>query len=126
MNNITSDILVLSFDGLSSPGIELKLHGTQQGSHPFGWGMAWYPSDSKAAIVAKDPAAKNTIAQKDVADDWENFRSTVFFCKVRGAARGYTHHETQPFSTSFAGQDWLFMHNGDLDKLELADQASHQ
>ena len=119
VGEITSDILVLSFDGLSSPGIEVKFQGNQQGSHPFGWGMAWFPGDSKAAIVAKDPAAKDSIAQRDVAADWEHFRSTVFFCKVRGAARGYTHHETQPFSTNFAGQDWLFMHNGDLDKLEL-------
>ncbi|MBY0406629.1 MAG: class II glutamine amidotransferase, partial [Rickettsiales bacterium] len=41
--------------------------------------------------------------------------------KAKGAASGYTHHETQPFSRSFAGQDWLFMHNGDLDKKRLAE-----
>jgi len=52
--------------------------------------------------------------------DWSTFRSTVFLGKVRGAAKGYTHHETQPFSRSFAGKDWLFMHKGNLDKTALA------
>lgn len=120
MNNITSDILVFSFDGLSSPFIELKLPNTQDGTHSLGWGLAWYPGDDKAAIVAKDPAAEDPQALKEVVADWRSFRSTVFFCKVKGSAHGYTHHETQPFSRSFAGQDWLFMHNGDLDKIELA------
>lgn len=119
MSDITSDILAFSFDGLSSPLIELKLPNSQQGSHSLGWGLAWYPGDDKAAIVVKEPAAQDTQALKEAITDWQNFRSTVFFCKAKGSATGYTHHETQPFSRSFAGQDWLFMHNGDLDKIEL-------
>ncbi len=119
MGDITSDILALSFDSVSSPSIKLKLPEQLHGSHPLGWGIAWYPSDHEAAIVSKDPAARGTEVQMDALTDWSNFRSTVYFCKAQGAARGYTHHETQPFSRSFAGQDWLFMHNGDLDKSRL-------
>ena len=48
-----------------------------------------------------------------------HFVRLFFLCKVRGAAVGYTHLETQPFSRSFAGQDWVFLHNGDLDKSAL-------
>jgi transglutaminase-like putative cysteine protease/predicted glutamine amidotransferase len=110
---------VLSFDSLSSPSIKLKLPEQLHGSHPLGWGIAWYPNDYQAALVSKDPAARGTEVQMDALSDWANFRSTLFFCKAQGAARGYTHHETQPFSRSFAGQDWLFMHNGDLDKSKL-------
>jgi len=120
VSNITSDILALCFDGLSSPEIDLKMRETDYGTHSLGWGLAWYPGDSNAAIVAKEPAAKDTAALKEAVSDWDNFRSTVFFCKVKGAAKGYTHHETQPFSRSFAGQHWLFMHNGDLDKVKLS------
>ena len=120
MNNITSDILALSFDSVSSPSIKVKLPEQLYGTHPLGWGIAWYPNDNQAAIVKKDPVARGTNVQMEALADWNNFRSTVFFCKAKGAASGYTHHETQPFSRSFAGQDWLFMHNGDLDRARLA------
>jgi transglutaminase-like putative cysteine protease/predicted glutamine amidotransferase len=117
---ISSDIIALNFDGLSSPNIELKFKRDGQiGDHTLGWGLAWFPKDTNAAIVTKDPSAKDANSLKGAIDDWENFRSTVFFCKVRGAASGYTHLETQPFSRSFAGQDWVFMHNGNLDKARL-------
>lgn len=119
MSDITSDILTLSFDSLSSPSIELKLPEQLQTSHPLGWGIAWYPNDHQAALVSKDPHARGMEVQMDALSDWSNFRSTVYFCKAQGAARGYTHHETQPFSRSFAGHDWIFLHNGDLDKIKL-------
>lgn len=120
MSYISSDIIALNFDGLSSPNIDLHFRqGPQKGDHTLGWGLAWYPNDNKACIVAKDPSAKDAATLKGAIDDWESFRSTVFCCKVRGAASGYTHLETQPFSRSFAGQDWLFVHNGDLDKARL-------
>jgi transglutaminase-like putative cysteine protease/predicted glutamine amidotransferase len=116
-SDISSDIFAFSFDGLSSPVIDLKFRtGPQKGDHTLGWGLAWYPADNKAAQVAKDPAAKDAASLKGAMSDWEGFRSTVFFCKVRGAATGYTHLETQPFTRSFAGHDWVFMHNGNLDK----------
>ena len=114
-----SDIIALSFDGLSSPSINLKLEELTQESHAYGWGFGWYPHDHQAAVVAKDPLASGTQVFADAVTDWQSFRSTVFLCKARGAAQGYTHHETQPFSRSFAGRDWLFMHNGDLDKKQL-------
>ena len=120
MSAISSDILAFSFDGLSSPSIDLKFRkGPQKGEHTLGWGLAWYPNDNKAAIVTKDPAARDTRSMHDATGDWDSFRSTVFFCKVRGAASGYTHLETQPFSRSFAGREWVFMHNGDLDKTAM-------
>ena len=115
-----SDLLAISTDGLSSPSIELKIPDNQQGTHPYGWGFSWYPNDHQAALVMKDPLARNTNILMDTMSDWSTFRSTVFLGKVRGAAKGYTHHETQPFSRSFAGKDWLFMHKGNLDKDALA------
>lgn len=114
-----SDILAINCDGLSSPSLKFKIPERAPGNHPLGWGFGWYPHDQQGAIVAKDPVARNTQVLVDALTDWGNFRSTVFFCKIRGAAAGYSHHETQPFSRSFAGKDWLFIHNGDLDKAEL-------
>ena len=116
---LTSDILVLSLDGESSPSININLSQNYLGSHSQGWGFGWYPGDEQSAMVTKDPAARNTQVLMDALTDWAHFRSTVFFCKVRGASKGYSLKETQPFSRSFAGRDWLFMHNGDVDKVEL-------
>ncbi len=121
MSEITSDILALSFDSVSSPSINVRLPEKPDGSHARGWGVAWYPNDHQAAIVKKDPTAQGAEVQLETLADWSVFRSSVFFCKAKGSAKGYTHHETQPFSRSFAGQDWLFMHNGDLDKRRLAE-----
>ena len=116
---LTSDILAISIDGKGSPSINLNLPDNAGGSHSHGWGFGWYPDDHSSAMVTKDPAARGEQVLVDTITDWSNFRSTVFFCKVRGASKGYSNTDTQPFSRSFAGRDWLFMHNGDVDKVEL-------
>lgn len=116
---LTSDILAISLDSKGSPAIHLHLPERPGGSHSHGWGFGWYPEDHSSAMVTKDPAALGEQVLVEAITDWANFCSTVFFCKVRGAAKGYSHTDTQPFSRSFAGRDWLFMHNGDLDKIEL-------
>lgn len=116
---LASDILTISLDGKGSPSINLSLLKKEGGSHSYGWGFGWYPGDHSSAMVTKDPGALGKHVLLDAITDWANFRSTVFFCKVRGASKGYNHTQSQPFSRSFAGRDWLFMHNGDLDKIEL-------
>ena len=116
---LTSDILVLSLDGAASPYININLSKEAGETHSLGWGFGWYPDDQRSATVAKDPTAHDTKILVDALTEWANFRSTIFFCKVRGASKGYSQRETQPFSRSFAGRDWLFMHNGDLEKSAL-------
>lgn len=116
---LTSDIIAISLDGKGSPSINLNLPSRAGGSHSHGWGFGWYPDDHNSAMVTKDPAARGEQVLVDAITDWGNFRSTTFFCKVRGASKGYNNTDTQPFSRSFAGRDWLFMHNGDLDRTEL-------
>ena len=116
---LNSDILAISLDGFATPSIKFDLPEHVQGSHAFGWGLGWYPGGGQAAMVAKDPAARGKQVLADSFTDWSSFRSTVFFCKVLGAGSNYSHTDSQPFSRSFAGRDWVFMHNGDLDKQEL-------
>ena len=118
---LTSDILLINFDAPSSPTIDINLANNLAGSHSFGWGLGWYPGNQPSAMIIKDPAARGTQVFTESLTDWTNFRSNIFFCKVRGADRGYNQAETQPFARSFAGSDWLFMHNGDLDKTLLTE-----
>ena len=121
-----SDIIAINTDGLSSPSIKFKLLPERQGLNQFGWGLAWYPNDKPASVVKKDPVAGDTQVAMSSLTDWSNYRSTLFLGKIKGANKGYTHHETQPFSRSFAGRDWLFVHHGDLDKEALSQLYSHK
>lgn len=123
---LTSDILAVNFDAPSSPTININLSKKFSGSHSFGWGFGWYPGNQQSAMVVKDPAARGAEVLTDAIADWSNFRSNVFFSKVRGADSGYSQAETQPFSRSFAGRDWLYMHNGDLDKEALKEMHGRQ
>lgn len=120
MSDITSNICAMSFDGQSSPFTTLKFPETFYGTHANGWGMGWYPNDGAASFIAKDSKARKTPVINDYILQQGSYRSTTFFCKVQGSADGYTFRETQPFARSFAGQDWMFMHNGNLDKYALA------
>ncbi len=123
---LTSDIVVASFDAASSPSIRFNLSRKYKGSHSHGWGFGWYPGDQQSAIVVKDPAARDSEILTNAIAGWANFRSNVFFCKVRGADDGYSHTETQPFSRSFAAREWLYMHNGDLDRAALEELHGRQ
>ncbi len=116
---LSSDILAVNLDALGSPSINLNLSKKYSGSHTHGWGFGWYPGGHQSVQIIKDPTATGEFVLADTISDWTNFRSTVFFCKVRGAESEYGDTEAQPFSRSFAGRDWMFMHNGYLDKAAL-------
>jgi predicted glutamine amidotransferase len=102
---LNSDILLINFDSPSSPSININLAKNLSGSHTHGWGLGWYPGNQSSAMVIKDPAARGTQVFTDSLTDWSNFRSHVFFCKVRGADQGYNQAETQPFTRNFANSD---------------------
>jgi len=116
---LTSDIFALSLDGAASPAFEVELFQHADQENARGWGFGWYPHDRELAMTPKDPEARGTQELVRTVTEWESFRSTTFFLKVRGASKGYSHTDVQPFSRNFAGRDFLFMHNGYLDKREL-------
>ena len=118
--SVSSDIIAFNFDRLASPSISITLPKYQESqSLSRGWGLGWYPDDKQSAMVTKDTSSYDTQILMGAIIEWANFRSTSFFCKILSAKEGYSHAETQPFSRSFAGRDWMFTHNGYLDKREL-------
>lgn len=111
-----SHLLAMSFDWAASPSIELRAvaaHGKRT-PEPTGWGFAWYPHHTEAAVVIKDPTSLGENAMTQVLRDWNRFRSTIFVCHIRGAAKRITQQDTHPFCRSYAGRDWILAHNGDL------------
>ncbi len=113
------EILALNFDCLGSPSIKLKADENSKANNIPGWGFGWYPNDDYEASIIKDPMSDDTQTLLNALQDGTSFRSTIFICKVRGAGKQYTQHDTQPFRHSFGGYDWLFLHNGRLDRTAL-------
>lgn len=110
-----SQLLGLSFDAPTSPSITLTdWNRTEYNFLPTGWGFAWYPANTLAAVVVKDPLPTGETPMTQVLRDWERFRSTVFICHLRGAAKRITQEDTHPFQRSYAGRDWVMAHSGDL------------
>lgn len=109
-------LLALSLDGAASPSITLRaLTENDERDRPYGWGFAWYPEGSQASLVVKDPSSIGENAMTMVLRQWERFESTLFVCHLRGAARTLREQDTHPFARTYAGRDWVFAHNGDLD-----------
>ena len=108
-------LIALSFDGPSSPSVTLK--GFERCAHgqPYGWGFAWYPEQSAAALVVKDATSIGDNAMTKLLREWERFQSTLFVSHLRGSARGLAEQDTHPFSRSFGSREWVFAHNGDLE-----------
>ncbi|MEZ4361931.1 MAG: class II glutamine amidotransferase [Kofleriaceae bacterium] len=119
-------LLAMSLDGAASPSIRLTHGAHPHGAHPhgapghrredapYGWGFAWYPAQTSCAMVIKDPTSTGENAMTKLLYGWERFESTVFVCHLRGAARTLIEQDTQPFSKSYAGRDFVLAHNGDL------------
>jgi len=113
------EILALNFDCLGSPSIKLKAGENSKALKTPGWGFGWYPNDDYGASIIKDAMSNDTQTLLNALQDGTSFRSTIFMCKVKGSGKQYTQHDTQPFRQSFGGYDWLFLHNGQLDRTAL-------
>ena len=113
-------MVAISFDAEASPVVTLKaIKGdpslpTSQHRHAYGWGFAWYPDGSPSALHLKDATSVGENAMTKLLREWERFRSTVFVCHLRGAARVLQERDTHPFVRPFGGREWVFAHNGDL------------
>lgn len=111
-----SHLLALSFDVAASPSIWLgpDRSGVDEPGGT-GWGFAWYPEGNESAAVIRDPRPVRETGLTDVLRDWDRFRSTIFVCHVRGAAKRPTERDTHPFTRAYARRDFMFAHNGQLD-----------
>ncbi len=114
-----SDFLVMSLDSKGSPRVGIPETPVPASSRSAGWGFGWYPDDDAAASVVKDSTSTDAFEFATMLSGWKSFNSTTFLIKVRGASKQYNQQSTQPFSRGYAGRDWLFMHNGSLDRRRL-------
>ncbi len=111
-----SDLLAISFDAAASPTITLEPHDHMAAGHisPMGWGFGWYPRGESAAMVIKDPLPTGDTVFSRILRDWEHFRTNLFLCHIRSDTRQSSQENMHPFCRSYAGRDWLFAHDGQL------------
>ncbi len=100
---------------MGSPTVSVPELTDHSRSLEAGWGFGWYPDDAAAASVVKDSTSNDVVEFAGLLSSWKSFTSTTFLIKIRGASKSYSQENTQPFVRSYAGRDWLFLHNGDLD-----------
>lgn len=114
-----SSLLVFDIDCVSTPSVVLHNDRNLAPNQSLGCGFAWYPNDDYASAVIKDPQAQHSSSFVKAVTNWSIFRSTTFFCYMSGASKNPSQHNTQPFNRSNLDCDWVFMHQGDLDKAKL-------
>ncbi len=114
-----STILGISSDGLLSLNLALHPGDSDTQTHPYCWGVGWYPGNESSAVIQKDPLARGEVVFSDDFMDLSRYRSGLYLCRASSNITGHSHDETQPFSLNFAGKEWVFCHGGDLDKTGL-------
>lgn len=109
-------LIALSADGLCTPHLDVHPVEDSNVQTSFGWGIGWYPGSNTAAILHREPHTARPYVSSEEIPQAAFFRSKSFLVKILGGSEGYTHPDTQPFSKTFGGSEWLFAHSGELDK----------
>jgi transglutaminase-like putative cysteine protease/predicted glutamine amidotransferase len=108
------NLLAMSFEGELAPCLDLRC--LEPGRKlPDGWGIGYYPGGEPSASVLKEPAPQQGSNRGEIVKAWEHLESSLFVLHVRTATWGsLSDANTQPFSRSYAGRDWLIAHSGSL------------
>src|SRR5690242_19599126 len=108
------NLLAMSFEGELAPSLDLRcLHPGRK--LPDGWGIGYYPGGEPSASVLKEPAPPEGSIRGELIKAWEHLASSIFVLHIRTATWGsISDANTQPFSRSLGGRDWLIGHSGSL------------
>jgi transglutaminase-like putative cysteine protease/predicted glutamine amidotransferase len=109
-----SQIVAFSLDCPSSPSVLLKLPTAREQNQSYGRGFAWYNVEELSTTVVKETKYADQPAFSTIMEDFTRFHSTIFIGHVRGAVKRLVQQDAQPFTRSYAGRDWVFVHSGDL------------
>jgi len=114
------NLFAMSFEGTLAPSFDLRcLHRGRKA--PDGWGIGYYPGGEPSASVLKEPAPASGSIRSELVKAWDHLASSVFVVHIRTATWGQNSDaNTQPFSRSHGGRDWLVGHSGSLrDRLDV-------
>ncbi|EYF00311.1 class II glutamine amidotransferase [Chondromyces apiculatus] len=118
------NLLAMSFEGELAPSLDLVCLRPGR-TLPDGWGIGYYPGGEPSASVLKEPAPPTGSIRGELVKAWEHLESSLFLLHIRTATWGsVSDANTQPFSRSWGGRDWLFAHSGSMkDRLSPEPEA---
>lgn len=118
------NLLAMSFEGELAPSFDLTC--LRPGNRPpDGWGMGYYPGGEPSASVLKEPAPPQGSIRSELVKAWEHLAASLFVLHIRTATWGtVSDANTQPFSRTWGGRDWLFAHSGSLNERLDVDEKS--
>ncbi|AUX46943.1 hypothetical protein SOCE26_084530 [Sorangium cellulosum] len=121
------NLLAMSFEGELAPSFDLTCL-RPGGKLPDGWGIGYYPGGEPSATVLKEPAPPQGSIRSELVKAWEHLESSLLVLHIRTATWGSINDaNTQPFSRSWGGRDWLFAHSGSLvDRIEVDPRSLFQ
>lgn len=80
--------------------------------HKSGWGVAFYPGDSKHCTLFKEAEAMHKSKLLPVLNDQDIIRSKIILNHIRKSTSTDSYENTHPFSRELFGEQWTFIHNG--------------
>ncbi|MGZ3417856.1 MAG: class II glutamine amidotransferase [Polyangiales bacterium] len=118
------NLLAMSFEGELAPSFDLRCLAPGR-KPPDGWGIGYYPGGEPSASVLKEPAPPQGSIRSELIKAWEHLASSLFILHIRHATWGQlSDANTQPFSRSYGGRDWMMAHSGSLERrIEPAEGA---
>ncbi|WP_441291265.1 class II glutamine amidotransferase [Sorangium sp. KYC3313] len=121
------NLLAMSFEGELAPCFDLTCLRPGR-KLPDGWGIGYYPGGEPSASVLKEPAPPQGSIRSELVKAWEHLESSLLVLHIRTATWGSVNDaNTQPFSRSWGGRDWLFAHSGSLvDRIEVDPKSLFQ
>lgn len=109
------ELMGLNFNEPVRCGFSLRGLRHRSESNPHGWGIGRYTG--KDVVIIKEPKKSSVSELSKALENNRSFTSNIFIGHVRRTSgTGISEVNTHPFSHKFRGQDFMFAHNGTLDK----------
>ncbi len=109
-------MLALSFDSITSPGIELSQKLTNQAISS--WGFSWYPSSNHGVSTLRGGRESPLNSIANFVNDWDRFRSTTFLCQLSNLDEKSDQFDIQPFCRNVQGKDLAWITRGTITATE--------
>jgi len=109
------ELLGMSFNLPVDPNISFRGFRYRSKKNPHGWGLAFYPDES--AHVIKEPIKAVESLLSKFLKDYPEVKSKLFIAHVRRGSSGSSiYKNTHPFQRELDGKEYVFAHNGTLQK----------
>ena len=111
-------LLALTFNEPVTPALSFRGFRHRANRNPHGWGLASFSGST--ATITKEPTQADTSDVVESILENDNLSSSIFIGHVRkGNVGGVSMENTHPFAKKLRGKDFVFAHNGTLDKDQL-------